>query len=132
MEVVQAYVAKEREAGRLLGPFHRGEMHLVEVSPFGVKPKSEPGKWRLILDLSSPDGFSVNDGIKNEFCSLSYLSVNVVAKRVVQCGRGALIVKFNLKMAYRNVPVVVGDAMGGSLVCGLSVAVWIEIGSSYF
>ena len=32
--------------------------------PFGVVPKNnQPGKWHLILDLSSPDGHSVNDSI---------------------------------------------------------------------
>ena len=34
------------------------------ISPFGVIPKGHtPGKWRLIVDLSSPKGGSVNDGI---------------------------------------------------------------------
>ena len=39
-------------------------------------PKSEPGKWRLIVDLSSPKGASVNDGISKELCSLSYVHVD--------------------------------------------------------
>jgi len=77
----------------------------VHVSPFGVIPKSELGRWHLILDLSSPDRGSVNDGITKEFCSLSYLSVDKVAAGVVRLGRGALMAKFHLKAAYRNVPV---------------------------
>ena len=32
-------------------------------------------KWWLLLDLTSPEGASVNDGINREWCSLSYLSV---------------------------------------------------------
>ena len=28
-----------------------------------VIKKTQPGKWRLILDLSSTDGHTVNDGI---------------------------------------------------------------------
>jgi hypothetical protein len=39
----------------------------VHVSLFGVIPKSEPGKWYLIVDLSSPCGNSVNDGINKEW-----------------------------------------------------------------
>ena len=75
------------------------------MSPFGVIPKSEVGKWRLILDLSSPEGFSVNDGIKSELCSLSYMSVDDVARRVRDLGKGTLMAKFDLNAAYRNVPV---------------------------
>ena len=48
---------------------------------------------------------SVNDGISKELCSLSYMSVDEVAARVVELGKGALLAKFDLKAAYRNVPV---------------------------
>ena len=33
------------------------------MSPFGVFPKSEPGKWRLILDLLEPEGCNVRRGM---------------------------------------------------------------------
>ena len=55
-EVVESYIGSEREARRLLGPLERSRFPQVHTSPFGVNPKSEPGKWRLILDLSSPMG----------------------------------------------------------------------------
>ena len=49
---------------------------VLHTSLFGVIPKicqpGQPQKWRLIVDLSAPQGQSVNDGIKLEFCSLSY------------------------------------------------------------
>ena len=39
----------------------------IHASSFGVIPKRhQPGKWRLILDLSRPRGSSVNDGISRE------------------------------------------------------------------
>ena len=41
-EVVEAYVQGEREAGRLLGPFERSQFPEIQVSAFGVIPKSEP------------------------------------------------------------------------------------------
>lgn len=68
-------------------------------------PKSEPGKWRLILDLSSPNGYSVNDGIAKDLCSLSYVSIDDIVARVVNTGRGAMLAKFDLKSAYRQIPV---------------------------
>ena len=80
----------------MLGPFSKESLPHVQVSPFGVIPKSEPGKWRLILDLSAPEGCSVNDGISKESCSLSYMSVDDVAARVVKMGRGSLMAKFDL------------------------------------
>lgn len=104
-DVVEKYIGGECAAKRLLGPFDRSHFPHVHVSPFGVIPKSEPGKWRLILDLSSPEGGSVNDGISKELCSLSYMSIDDVAARVVRLGRGALMAKFDLKSAYRNIPV---------------------------
>ena len=98
-------IGADRQAGRLLGPFWKHCFPQVQVSPFGVIPKSEVGKWRLILDLSSPEGFSVNDGIKRELCSLSYMSMDDVARRVRDLGKGTLMVKFDSKAAYRNVSV---------------------------
>ena len=78
-------------------------MHII---PFGVIPKrNKPGKWRLILDLSSPDNYSVNEGISKELCSLSYTSIDEIVKRIIQLGQGALLAKVNIKQAYRNVPV---------------------------
>lgn len=104
-EVVEQYIGAECEARRLLGPLEKSSYPQIHVSPFGVIPKSEPGKWRLILDLSSPGGRSVNDGINKEWCSLSYVSVDDIAARNVHQGRGALMAKFDLKSAYRQVPV---------------------------
>ena len=102
-EVVEKYLGEEREAQRVLGPFKRSLFPEVHVSPFGVIPKADPGKWRLILDLSSPHGNSVNDGIAKELCSLSYVSVDDIATRVLKLGRGALVAKFDLKAAYRHI-----------------------------
>ena len=69
-EVVETYIQGERMTGRLLGPFQRRKFLDVQVSPFGVIPKSEPGKWRLIEDLSSPEGSSV----LRELFSVMYVS----------------------------------------------------------
>ena len=76
------------------------------LSSFGVIPKrGQPGKWRLIVDLSSPRGFSVNDGIdKNEF-SLQYIKVNEIIAMISRLGQGAHMAKFDVQSAYRNIPV---------------------------
>ena len=78
-EVVTAYLEEEVALGRVLGPMQVGSIPKVQVSPFGVILKGHtPGKWRLI-DLSSPNGSSVNDGISPELCSLSYIGVDDVS-----------------------------------------------------
>ena len=70
-EVVDEYLSAELAAGRLAGPFNHPPIPSLQVSPFGVIPKNhQPGKWRLILDLSSPAGHSVNDGIPKDPYSL--------------------------------------------------------------
>ena len=51
-----AYLQEEVTVGRVMGPLQVGSISRVQVSPFGVIPKSHtPGKWRLIVDLSSPN-----------------------------------------------------------------------------
>ena len=47
--VVEEYLAKERELGRVIGPLTPGSLQL-QINRFGVIPKSsQPGKWRLIV-----------------------------------------------------------------------------------
>ena len=57
-EVVQAYLDKEVALGRIVGPINPSSALCgTQVSPIGGIPKSnQPGKWRLIVDLSSPEG----------------------------------------------------------------------------
>ena len=91
--------------GRVLGPFPPSLLGDVQISPLGVVPKKGLNRWRLILDLSSPEGHSVNDGIPSHLCSLSYISVDDAARAVVRAGRGALLAKVDIKSAYRIVEV---------------------------
>ena len=61
------------------------------------------------MDLSSPLGRSVNDGISKELSSFHYTSVDEAAKKMVLLGKGALLAKMDIKQAYRNVPVAPED-----------------------
>ena len=103
-EIIREYLAKECAEGRILGPFPPASLPGVQVSRFGVIPKKGLNKWRLILDLS-PEGRSVNDGIRQELCSLSYVSIDDAARAVARAGRGALLAKIDIKSAYRIVGV---------------------------
>ena len=105
-EVIDGYLSKEVELGRVVGPLERGHFPEVHVSRFGLVPKNhQPDKWRLIVDLSHPSGESVNDGIEPELCSLQYTSVAEAVRQVMEMGAGAQMAKFDVESAYRNVPV---------------------------
>ena len=69
--VVTEYLNAELRSNRILGPFPSPTVPL-HASNFSVIPKRhQPGKWRLILDFSSPEGYSIDDGIDGDACSLS-------------------------------------------------------------
>ena len=104
--VVEEYLQKELTQGNILGPFPQSALPEVHVNRFGCIPKKhQPGKWRLITDLSYPRGLSVNDAIDPKLCSLSYISVDKVARAAMSLGKGALLAKVDIKSAYRLVPV---------------------------
>ena len=105
-QIVVEYIQKEVMLGRFIGPFTAGAIPHMQLSKFGVIPKGHtPGKWRLITDLSSPKGQSVNDGIAPPLCSLRYVTVDDIAAAAAALGRGALIAKLDVESAYRIVPV---------------------------
>ena len=100
------YLQKETHQLNIIGPFPLHKSLQVHINWFGVIPKKhQPGKWRLITDLSFPDGASVNDAIDPRLCSLKYVTVNQVTKKAMQLGKGSLIAKIDIKSAYRLVPV---------------------------
>ena len=104
-EVVSAYLAKECAEGRVLGPFEEHSLPQLHVNRIGVVPKHAPGEERLIVDLSYPEGYSVNDGVSKPWCSLSYISVDTAARVVAQKGQRAQLAKIDIKSAYRMLPV---------------------------
>ena len=106
-DIVDNYLLGEKSQGRIGSvPESSPLAQACHTSPFGVIPKkSKPGKWRLIIDLSSPANHSVNDGIEKELCSLSYVKVDQVVECILNVGQGALLAKVDIKQAYRNIPV---------------------------
>ena len=53
--VIDTYIAREVQEGRMLGPFHADRMPMLHINRMGVVPKGHtPGNWRPITDLSYP------------------------------------------------------------------------------
>ena len=78
----------------------------VHWSSIGLVPKDhQPGKFRLIIDLSATQGASVNNVINSSLTTLSYPKVYDAVALVKSAGRGALMAKLDLTAAYRHVSV---------------------------
>ena len=108
--VIDEYLAHGVSRGRVAGPFRSPPLPNLHISSFGViLKKGQPGKWRLIVDLSSPGGASINHGINAHEFTLHYITVDQVICMVSRLGRGALMAKFDVEAAYRNIPVHPSD-----------------------
>ena len=80
----------------------------VHTSGYSVIPKSTPGEWRLIVDMSHPEGASINDGIK-PLSPLQYVSVEDVAKLVQSLGRNTLLAKVDVTAIYQCIQMIGGS-----------------------
>ena len=89
---------------RLLAPFLSSTSSQVTLNRFGLVPKSEPGQWRMIVDLSFPRGVSVNEGMPGSEAHVKFSSVDDAINMIICCGRG-LMAKFDIKAAYRILPI---------------------------
>lgn len=104
--IISEYLEKEVRERRVWRVGEVSQSPKVQLSPFGVIPKKgKPGKWRLIVNLSAPEGSSVNDGIDKGLSGVEYTSVDEVVARVRELGTGAVLAKADVRAAYRNVPV---------------------------
>ena len=101
-DVVEDYLAAEVARGNIVGLFSPGALRSAHFNRVGVIPKKhQTGKWRLITDLSYPEGKSVNDAIDKLACSMKYISVQDVANVALKLGKRALKAKIDIKYAYR-------------------------------
>ena len=108
--VVEDYLQSEVSLRRVAGPFLSSLLPNCQISRFGVIPKNrQPGKWRLIVDLSHPKGKSVNDGIAKDLCSLKYITLEDAVQQILTLGPGTSLAKIDIKSAFRLLPVHSAD-----------------------
>ena len=103
-EAVSKFLNSEVSLGRMAGPFSKPPFEYFQVSPIGLVPKKDSDNFRLIMDLSSPSGSSINDFIHDIFSQVTYSSIADAVKLVVQCGPGAFLSKTDLADAFRLLP----------------------------
>lgn len=99
-DVIRDYLAKECSEGRMLDTLDPSLLLFIHTSRFGVIPKGSSGRWRVIVDMSAPEGAGVNDGIDESLCTLSYVSIADAIGSITSYGTGTLLAKTDVKNAY--------------------------------
>ena len=105
-EVVDSKLIKERQCGRILGPFSYPPFSNLQVSPLGVIPKKATGEFRMIHHLSFSYRNSINTFIPSEFSTVKYATVDDAINFIKFSGRGC--VKTDVRSAFR-IPVHPSD-----------------------
>ena len=77
-DVVEQKRFKELSPGRIAGPFISPPFTHYQSSPLGLVAKKEPNAFRLIHDLSYPQGNSINECIPKDFTAVSYETLDHV------------------------------------------------------
>ena len=101
---VSTALAKEVSRGHTEGLFDVSPFPILHVSPPGAVEKKY-SSYRIILDLSSPQGRSVNDGIDRLEYSVRYQSFDEAVDLVRSLGVGSAMAKVDIKHAFRLCPV---------------------------
>ena len=140
-QAVQDYINKELEYGALLGPVKHVTSSHFHCSPLLTRPKDDD-KSRIILNLSHPQGQSLNDNVDklrfdNRHFSLKLVSVDDIIQEILACD-SPLIFKIDVSRAFRNLrvdPVDVlklGISWNGSFYLHSAIAFgWMHGTSAY-
>ena len=107
---VQAYLDEELEHGAIAGPFKDVPIKNCHISPFMTHPKANSDTRRVIIDLSWPKGYSVNDGVdKSTYMGtdfhLTFPTIDDLTTELVKLGRGAHLYKIDVSRAFRHLPI---------------------------
>ena len=101
---MQKAIDKEINRGHTAGPFPYPPFKHCHCSPIGSTPKKDLS-LRLIMDLSQPEGSSINENISKEDFSVQYSHFDDAVDLVNAAGRGCLMSKLDIEHAYRLLPV---------------------------
>ena len=110
-DAVDKFIYKELSKEALLGPFENLPFSTwTQISPLMTRDKPDGSGKRVIVDLSFPQGRSVNDGIPKNFhqgedFSYTLPSAQDLADNMLKAGRGCYMWKSDLERAYRQLRV---------------------------
>ena len=104
-DIINCKLAEEVRLGRIAGPFNSPPFEDLIISPLGLVPKSTPGEWRMIFDLSFPKGKSVNAGIPPDEATVQYTKFDEITRIIREEGPGCSLIKVDIKSAFRLIPI---------------------------
>ena len=103
LKVTQAII-KEIQRKHTSGPFKECPIPQLHCSPIGATDKPD-GSIRLVMDLSQPEGLSINEGIDKTTFSVQYTHFDEATKLVRIAGKDCFMCKVDIKHAFRLLPV---------------------------
>ena len=108
---VDEYIGKESAYGAIIGPYSSNPFQIpLTISPLLSVPKKETSERRTVMDLSFPEGSSVNDGIPRDTYlgdpfNLHYPATDNLIHLMNKHGQECLLYKVDIKRCYRWIPV---------------------------
>ena len=115
LEHLTKYAQKELGKQAIMGPYNKIPFTAkVGISPLSTRPKKNSTERRVILDLSFPEGASINDGIQKDYymgmaAKLTFPKVDDLACRIFQLRGNCCLFKIDLSRYFRQVPLDPGD-----------------------
>ncbi len=100
-QVVSKKLETERQNNRIAGPFQEIPLPNFCVSPIGLVPKKQPGKFRIIHHLSYPENGSVNDGIPDCYATVQYATTDNAVSIINKLGPGCVLSKVDIQSAFK-------------------------------
>ena len=106
-EKIDEKIADELKLNRISGPYAEPPLKNFKVSPLSVRPKKEPGKIRLLHNLSYPyDLRAVNYNIPRRFAKVTYQTVGDAIEIINRLGGGCYLAKSDIESAFRLIPLM--------------------------
>ena len=103
---VMKYFKTEVDKKAMIGPLNESPFPKLHISPLMARDKPDGGV-RVIVDLSWPQGGSVNSSVPSDIYDtmsykLKYPTIDDIVQKVVEIGPTALLYKVDLERAFRN------------------------------
>ena len=112
---VRNYFDKEIANNAVPGPFLNNPFaNDAYLSPLNTQGKNDSTEKQIIVNMSSPKGNNINNGIRkdchlHEQISLKYPTVDKLVEIVKSIGKGCMLLKQDFCQFYRQIPVCPKD-----------------------
>ena len=104
-QVVRNKINQELALNRIAGPFEHPPFPHFKSSPLALREKQQPGKFRLLHNLSYPyDSTAVNSNISKEHSTVKYQTLRDAISLILKNSPQAYIAKSDIADAFRLIP----------------------------